>query len=291
MVPAVANIRIDIPGLSIAGLRHVTGADADRRQRILAVHGWLDNAASFSPLAPLLDHVDLVAVDLPGHGHSGHLPPCAHYHFVDIPGYLFQVAEQLGWSDFHWIGHSLGGALAPFAAVSQPHRLRSITLLEATGPLTEIPSKFPARLRKSGREALASTEFRSRLLPSINHAVDARLRATKMTEAAARLIVERQLLPVEGGFHWRFDHRHRMTSPAYLTEPQVHAVLSNVDCPTLIVSAEQGYLTRRADTAERLACLSGVEHYQVPGHHHMHMDDPAPTAAVVNKFLAQQHSS
>ena len=34
---------------------------------ILALHGWLDNAASFSRLAPLLLDVDVVAIDLPGH--------------------------------------------------------------------------------------------------------------------------------------------------------------------------------------------------------------------------------
>ena len=38
----------------------------------LALHGWLDNAASFEPIAPLLEQCHLVAVDLPGHGLSDH---------------------------------------------------------------------------------------------------------------------------------------------------------------------------------------------------------------------------
>ncbi|MCG8335651.1 MAG: hypothetical protein MJE63_14115, partial [Proteobacteria bacterium] len=43
-------------------------------QKILALHGWLDNAATFDHLAPLLPEVDLVALDFPGHGFSAHRP-------------------------------------------------------------------------------------------------------------------------------------------------------------------------------------------------------------------------
>jgi len=280
----VSDFRVDLPGLSIAGLRFITGDNPLKRKRVLAVHGWLDNANSFVPLAPLLDDIDLIAIDLPGHGLSGHLPSAATYHFIDTPDWVFQVADAVDWSTFHWLGHSLGGCLAPFAAVSKPSQLQSIILLEASGPLTEIPSKLPERLQKSSAEKQNHTKFESRLLPSIKDAVAARLRATHMTEPAAQLIVERQLKSVEGGFHWRFDPRHRMTSPNYLTEQQVHAVLGSVECPTLFVSAKDGYMSRRPDTQPRLSCVANAIHHQVNGHHHMHMDDPKPTAEVINEF-------
>ena len=50
---------------------------------VLALHGWLDNSASFDRLAPLLPGLRLVALDLPGHGRSEHRAASAAYHFVD----------------------------------------------------------------------------------------------------------------------------------------------------------------------------------------------------------------
>jgi hypothetical protein len=42
---------------------------------VLAVHGWFDNANSFLGLAQTLPaSVRLIAIDLPGHGFSSHLP-------------------------------------------------------------------------------------------------------------------------------------------------------------------------------------------------------------------------
>ena len=54
-------------------------------KKILCLHGWLDNAASFNRLAPLLldssspltdeqlqQPMEILALDFPGHGLSGH---------------------------------------------------------------------------------------------------------------------------------------------------------------------------------------------------------------------------
>ncbi|WP_345917322.1 alpha/beta fold hydrolase [Cobetia crustatorum] len=61
----------------------------------LALHGWLDNAASFSRLAPLLCArlgIRIVAIDMVGHGHSSPQGPEGDYAVWD---YCHDVVEAL----------------------------------------------------------------------------------------------------------------------------------------------------------------------------------------------------
>ena len=94
------EIRLDTRQGALAGL-------AWRRQgrpRVLALHGWLDNANSFQPMAPLLGQLDLVALDLPGHGHSDHRHSTARYHFVDYLYFSTATYTSLGYGDIYPLG-------------------------------------------------------------------------------------------------------------------------------------------------------------------------------------------
>ena len=74
------EICIDLPHIRLAGQRWGEGEHI-----VLALHGWLDNAASFAPLAPYLidDNTSLIALEFAGHGRSAHRPLGAGYHFTD----------------------------------------------------------------------------------------------------------------------------------------------------------------------------------------------------------------
>src|SRR5690625_5810116 len=63
----------------------------------LALHGWLDNAASFSRLAPVLVErlgIRIVALDFSGHGHSAHRE--GDYALWDYCHDLLDAADALG---------------------------------------------------------------------------------------------------------------------------------------------------------------------------------------------------
>lgn len=281
------TLQLTVDGLTLGALRWRQGRAS---KPVLALHGWLDNANSFVPLARYLQDVDLVAIDWPGHGLSGHLEASAHYHFTDLVLWAFGAADQLGWQRFNVLGHSLGACVAPFLAVACQPRISTLVLLEASGPLTEPAKLLPPRLRQFYQDACRDARP-PRQFSDIDEAVEIRLAATEMAPASARLIVERQLRNSGEGYHWRFDSRQRAASAVYLMEEQVLAVLGEVHCPVLAIVSSQGYIKNRPTTERRFRMLQGATVVEVDGWHHMHMDSPEPTAMAINPFWQRNPQS
>ena len=98
------ELKVSIPGLELAGL---AWGEPDAPP-LLMVHGWLDNAASFALLAPkLADRFHVIALDLPGHGHSAHLPESTVYQHVDYVRAMLAAADVLALPRFNLLGLSL----------------------------------------------------------------------------------------------------------------------------------------------------------------------------------------
>ncbi len=253
---------------------------------LLAVHGWLDNAASFARLASYLPQAQLVAIDLPGHGHSQHRPAGSRYHLLDYVPVLLEVADALSWPKMSILGHSLGGAIAALAAVVAPARVKAMVLIEGLGPASESPEKVPTRLRDSIKAHGEMHNKAAAVYSDLESIVTARARVGQMSEAAARALVMRNIYKEQDGYRWRSDPRLRLPSPVFLTEPQVLAYLSAIEIPTQVLLAKEGVLAKRESLELRLAALKAGEVQWLAGKHHLHMDDPEPVAGAIQAFLS-----
>lgn len=255
--------------------------------RVLALHGWLDNAASFDPLLPQVPDVHAVAIDLAGHGRSDHRPPGAWYHLVDHLAEIDAVLDVLGWEHAILLGHSMGAALACLYAAARPARAAALWLVEGLGPIATPEAELPALIARAldGRARADAPSLR--VHASIEEAVAARLAATPMAADSARRLVERGVRPVEDGFVWSSDPRLRLPSPLRMSEAQVLACLAAIECPVLLVTASETppYFPPEL-VARRAAAVRRLTHRIVRGHHHVHMDDPAAVAAAIEGFRA-----
>lgn len=254
--------------------------------RVLALHGWLDNAASFVPLAAHLAGVELVIPDLPGHGHSVHIGPGAEYTSGVAVNAVLDLADALGWDEFCLLGHSMGAGIASLLAASSPQRVRRLLVIEALGGLSETVDRTAARWQEAIAAARALPGKRLRVFTDTATPIRARMQANQLSEANARLLVERGVKPVDGGLVWSSDQRLTLPTPQRLDEAQIAALVADIRCPTRVIFAEpaQPYFPEPL-RSQRAGLLPDGELIVMPGTHHLHMEDPAGVARAIGDFF------
>jgi len=91
-----------------------------------------------------------------------------------------------------------------------------------------------------------------------------------------------------GPIRFRYDPRLLLPSHTYLTDDQVEGFVNAISCPTLLVTAKDGWPARDQLVIERrIAILSDkglLKHEEVEGSHHCHAD-PQHAPTVVAKVV------
>lgn len=279
---AIREFSCTLPFGELRGLR--CGQAGGRR--VLALHGWLDNAASFLPLAAALEGLDLVMIDLPGHGHSAALPAGSEYTMIGAIGNVLAVADALGWERFSLLGHSMGAGIASLVAAAVPERIASLVVIEALGGLGEQVENTAQRLRDAVAATHALAGKPLRVFPNLEAPVRARMMANQLGEDSARLLVERGVRAVPGGYSWGSDQRLTLPTAVRMTEAQIDVLVTAIECPTLVVFATpaQPYFPEPL-RSRRAGLLRDGRLHVLEGNHHLHMESPATVAALLQPFL------
>lgn len=106
-------------------------------QKVIVLHDWMGDSSNYEPVIPYLDPVTFtyVFVDVRGYGKSRHLK--GEYTVTEVASDVFHLADSLGWTRFHVVGHSMNGMTVQRMAIddwnSGNNRLKSII---AVSPVT-----------------------------------------------------------------------------------------------------------------------------------------------------------
>lgn len=254
------------------------------RPLVICLHGYLDNANSFSTLLPLLSEYQCIAIDLIGHGLSDHRPVGCHYHLADYAYDLFQLIEGIGVSDVILVGHSLGGIVCSIYASTKPSCLSGFIAIETIGPLSQSEDTTAEQLAacfKSRHKALGPIKQPK----NMDVLIKARCAMSDLKTDQARTLLSRNIFEKDGKLIWSTDKNLRTQSLFRMTEAQAINILDNIECSRKLILGASGFSKIKQVLSERQEQFATVEVVEFHGGHHVHMDSPQLVASQILNWV------
>lgn len=303
------NVIFKVPYGQLAG--HEWG-NPSAINKIICLHGWLDNCASFQPLIPhLLEHkniqnkLHIVAFDYSGVGFSSHRPVGTEYnqmgHIFDIK----RVIEQLNWESYSIIGHSMGGNLGFLYSCIFPNEVQSLVSIDLAGPISRPDKDWTDDLAKSIKEQLVfekqidnnpATNFKIGILTE-EEAIDKLINSHgfSLNHKSAEIMLSRGAKKESWGYIFNRDLRLRSrVAEFWPNENFINDLLKDTfKAKLLVILAKESYLYPRAITYEKIEQMFDIYKKQcsvfksvwLPGTHHLHMNEPEPVANHIAEFF------
>jgi pimeloyl-ACP methyl ester carboxylesterase len=275
-----------------SGLHFQKSAQSQAPCEVIALHGWLDNAASFDPLARELMQnrfSSCLALDLPGHGKSAWRKNQLSYVYTDWIALLHNLFVQQKWKKKILIGHSLGASVAAIFANLFPERVEKLILIDAFGPVLENTEEIKARFKKFCLELERVKKVPSQF-NDFNKLVHIRSqnKFSTISTHSAHLLMKRGTQAKNKKWLLRSDPSLKLPSSFRLSTAQSHALLQGLACPTLILrnkeSARHEYWKAYQKTIQT---CSELKISDLEGGHHLHMDNAKKAAQEILNFLGR----
>jgi pimeloyl-ACP methyl ester carboxylesterase len=266
--PTVRRAEVEVePGRAVSALLW-----GDGPPDLVLLHGGAQNAHTWDTVALALGR-PLVAVDLPGHGHSGwradhtYAPPVLA---DDVAVALRALAPEAAMV----VGMSLGGLTALSLADRHPDVVPRLALVDVT-PGANREKAEPIAAFVAGPERFADFDEILGRTVAFN--------PTRSVSSLRRGVLHNAREEPDGSWVWRYDR-------TWATPPEFESLWPAVDrlrVPTMLVRGALSPVVTDADVDELRRRLPGVRVEVVEGAgHSVQGDRPLELAALLEAFLA-----
>ena len=269
-VPSVQRFFVTVDGLrQLSGLRW-----GDDEPELILLHGGAQNAHTYDTVALALGR-SLLALDLPGHGHSDPSPYPASAiasHAVDVE----RALDQLVTGPRALVGMSLGGLTALLVAHDRPDLVSALVLIDITPGVTSEKARY---ITDFVNGPTSFNDFDTLLARTVEH------NPTRSVSSLRRGILHNALQRSDGTWVWR----HQQHGSSSLEAPDVGDLwmkLSTLSMSvTLLRAMGRGSVVDDEDEAEFLRRLPGatVVHVNESGHS-IQGDQPLELAALLERL-------
>lgn len=273
------------------GQRNLSGVHWNKTKeyskKIIALHGWCDNAASFNFLAPQL-HAEVFAPDLAGHGRSYHRGELGTYTVWQDLHDIYALVKELGWKNFSLLGHSRGGMVASLFAASFPELVLNFLSIEGLFPIPSETAVFPQQLRAAVEQRFEIDALRKNRYSSFEMAVKAREQGMfRVPHEDALAFAERGIVEKDGKFYWKYDPLLKMPSEVKLSIKHLHILASTIQCPVTLVTGDNSGFDQYDKLVKQLTGSMRFQGRRLSGGHHLHMSENFQAVAdIFNNVIA-----
>ena len=277
--PTVARTAVEVqPGFRLSALVWGTAAPT-----LVFLHGGAQNAHTWDTVALALDR-PLVAIDLPGHGHSDggdHSQLSIDDNAADVAGAVRALAPDAE----AVIGMSLGGVTTLALAGHAPELVRRVVLVDI------LPSIVPEKgqmISDFVNGPPTFPDFDAILARTIEY------NPTRSESSLRRGILHNAVQQDDGSWVWRHARHRSADAPApdrsELTErfQRLWDVVSNLAVPVMLVRGREAQSVIDDDGEAELRRRrpdARIEHVEGAGHS-VQGDRPVELAALIDDFVA-----
>ena len=240
------------------------------RPGLVLIHGGAAHSGWWDHIAPLLARTHhVVALDLSGHGDSGHRES---YSLMTWAAEVAAAATLAADFPVVLVGHSMGGRIASVAAAEYPELIDGVMLIDS--PLLDLQPDEAALAKRRRPTRVYSTRDEATArwvtLP------EQRLILPYVREHVARQSVRQ----VDGGWTWKFDPL------MFGSARRLGDRLSTIKCPVALFRCEEGIVTGEMARRVRETLGDRFDIIELPatGHHPM-LDQPLLVVAAVRTAL------
>ena len=266
---------------------HYSILGQNTEQRIVFVHGLMAFSANWRKIANKLeDRYQCLIYDQRGHGRS--FKPESGYTPQDFAEDLNKITQELGWSTFHLVGHSMGGRVAMVFANMFPEKVRTLTIEDIGADvqpnsykyyenmLNVVPTPFDT---KDAMKTFFENEFLNRFKPSEDPVV---LKTFLMAN-----IVEAE----NGQYDWKFSKQAivEIVREGHMKDRWLE--LSSFKMPVLLVRGEKSHVLYAEEYEKMLQINPVITGVEIKGTGHwVHYEKYEEFTQQLSNFI-QQNSS